>query len=125
MIHKKILLIEDDFDIGEIVKMTLDSKFNVLLKPDSKQLLTVINQFMPDVIIIDNFIGQENAKEILEKIKTEGFNLAIPIILFSAHQSIKQIAKEIGAADFIAKPFNLDELENCVNRVLLSAELKQ
>lgn len=119
---KKILVVEDDFDIGEIVTMTLNSKYDVLLKQDSKQLLDVIKHFKPQVIIIDNFIGQKNAKEILEEINADGFNLNVPVILFTAHPAIKEIAIEIGAADFLAKPFDLDDLENCVNRVLLTIE---
>lgn len=115
---KKILVVEDDFDIGEIVKMLLSSKYDVLLKQDSKQLLDVIKHFKPQLIIMDNFIGKKNAKEMLEEINTDGFSLNVPVILFTAHPDIKEIAIEIGAADFIAKPFDLYDFENCINRVI-------
>ncbi len=119
---KKILVVEDDYDIGEIVEMALSSKYDILIKQDSIQLLDVIKQFMPDVILIDNFIGHKEAKEIIKEINFDSKNLGIPIILFSGHPSIATIAIEIGAIDYLPKPFNLDDLDNCVARVLSTIE---
>jgi len=121
---KKVLIIEDDHDIGDITEMALNSKYNTLVKRDASQLIQVIQQFMPDVVLIDNFIGHKNATEIIEEIKSAGINLNIPMILFSAHQDIEIIATQIGAADFIAKPFDLYELHQCINRVL-SPDIKK
>jgi FixJ family two-component response regulator len=44
------------------------------------------------------------------------------MILFSAHQEIESIAKQIGAVDFIAKPFELEDLHNCMSRVFATVE---
>jgi len=122
---KKILIIEDEYDIGEIVEMTLSAKYDVLVKNDSRELTAVLKQFKPDVILLDNYIGNKDAQEILEEIKSEGFDLDVPMILFSAHQEIKKIAKQIGAVDFIAKPFDLDDLHHCMSRVFSSVQNKE
>ena len=115
---KKILIVEDDHDIGDIAEMVLSARYYTLVKRDTLHLTEVLKQFMPDVILIDNFIGQKDAKEIIEEIKSDGLILDIPLILFSAHQDIETIATQIGAVDFIAKPFELEELQQCVSRVL-------
>ena len=117
---KKILIVEDEYDIGEIVEMTLSTKYEVLVKNDSRELTVVLRQFRPDVILLDNYIGNKDAQVIIEEIKSEGFDLDVPMILFSAHHEIKNIAKQIGAVDFIAKPFNLDDLHHCMSRVFSS-----
>lgn len=116
---KKILIVEDDYDIGEIVEMALNTKYQVLVKRDTVQLVKVLRQYNPDVILIDNYIGQKDAVQIIEEINADGFHLVIPMILFSAHHNIQTIATQIGAVEFIKKPFDLDELDRCISRVLL------
>jgi DNA-binding NtrC family response regulator len=122
---KKILIVEDEYDIGEIVEMTLGAKYEVLVKNDSRELTAVLKQFKPDAILLDNYIGNKDAQEIIDEIKSEGFDLAIPMILFSAHEEIKSIARDIGAIDFIAKPFDLEDLHRCMSRVFLSIQNKE
>jgi len=122
---KKILFVEDDCNMGEIIEMALSTKYHVLVQKDNINLVAVLNQFMPDVILINYYIRQKNAIEIIEEIKSTGFNLAIPIILFSGHPDIAALAAQIGAAGFLSKPFDLDELYGCIGGVLFSIEQLQ
>jgi len=122
---KKILVIEDDFDIGEIVEMMLGAKYRVLLKRDSAKLVEVILQFEPDIIIMDNYVGEKYAKDMIAEINFSDHKIVAPVILFSAHSDIETIAKKIGASGFIPKPFELNDVHQCVNRVLLAIEQQQ
>ena len=122
---KKILIVEDDYDIGEIVEMTLSTEYQVLVKRDSERLTEVLKQYVPDVILMDNHVGRKDAKEMIEEINSGGFNLTVPIVLFSAHNDIEAIAAQIGATGYLEKPFNLDDLHQCVSSILLSAEQQQ
>ena len=119
---KKVLIVEDDYDIGEIAEMTLSTKYDVLVLQDSVHLKEALEEFRPNVILIDNYIGKKNAKEIISDLSSAGISLAIPLILFSAHHAIATIAEEIGAAGFIPKPFDLDELHQCVQQILVKHE---
>ena len=115
---KKILILEDDPDIGEIVEIALSPKYVTLVKRTDKGLQEHINSFQPDVMLIDNHIGQTDASVIISKIKAGENYKSIPFILFSGSNDIKALAEELGATAYLPKPFNLNQLYQCVENVL-------
>ena len=115
---KKILILEDDPDIGEIVEIALSPKYVTLVKRTDKGLQEHINSFQPDVMLIDNHIGQTDASVIISKIKAGENYKSIPFILFSGSNDIKTLAEELGATAYLPKPFNLNQLYQCVENVL-------
>ena len=64
---KRLLIIEDDLDFTNIIEMALVNKFTVQVKNDAYNLLEVLNNFMPDILLIDNHVGQKKAIEIVTK----------------------------------------------------------
>ena len=120
---KKILVIEDDFFIGEFVEMALTARYDVNIQKDSGNLVEVLSEFKPDLILMDNWVGQKNAEQIVAQITANGYQLTSPLILFSANPDIKEIAARIGAIDFLAKPFELDDLYNCISRNVSSIQM--
>ena len=115
---KKILILEDDPDIGEIVEIALSPKYVTLVKRTDKGLQEHINSFQPDVMLIDNHIGQTDASVIISKIKAGENYKSTPFILFSGSNDIKTLAEELGATAYLSKPFNLNQLYQCVENVL-------
>jgi DNA-binding response OmpR family regulator len=105
---KKILVVDDDRDILEIVSYILTSRgFNVSTHTTGLNVPEAVMQFSPDVILLDinlpGKLGTEVCKE-LKKIHS------IPVILFSAHAKEGKVIAECNADGFIAKPFDMEAL---------------
>ena len=114
---KKILLIEDDPDITEIIKLSLAGKYMVKARSDNQDLLTLLEDFRPDLIMIDYYIGQKKATEIMGGIKSLETYKDLPFILFSGHHDIRNLAGAMGASAWLAKPFSLAELYSTIEKV--------
>jgi two-component SAPR family response regulator len=80
-----------------------------------------MTNFLPDLIITDNFVEQKVAAEIIKEIRSQYFFSTIPVILFSGHPDIEKLSKEINANAHLSKPFTIQELNSCIDKV--SAEL--
>lgn len=115
---KKILVIEDDPDIADIMEIALGDKYDVVIKTDGYNVSTRVGDFSPDLIMLDNYIGQKQAKEIIAEIHLVNDHRSIPYVLFSGHEDITHIAKNINATAYLAKPFALDDLYKCVDGIL-------
>ena len=114
----KIFIIEDDEDISDILTLTLGNKYNLLIINDTNNLIARMSDFLPDLIITDNFVGQKVAVEIIKEIRDEHLFSNIPVILFSAHPDIKKLAEEIAANAYLSKPFTMEELNSCIDKVV-------
>lgn len=115
---KKILVIEDDQDIADIVEMALADRYVVQTETDNNHILRSFREFKPDLILVDNQIGQRNATEVVSEIKAMDDYYNIPFVLFSGHEDIRRIADEIEAHAYLPKPFALVDLYNCIDVVL-------
>jgi len=114
---KKILVIEDDQDIAEIVEMALNHKYEIKTETDNRLILQAFDDFTPDLIVVDNYIGQMQANEVMQNIKNVSAYKNIPFVLFSGHHDIQRIAVEIAASGYIAKPFNLVDLQKYIDNI--------
>ncbi|AYL97548.1 response regulator [Mucilaginibacter celer] len=115
---KKILVIEDDPDIADIMEIALGDKYDVAIKMDGYDISDHVESFSPDLIMLDNYIGQKEAKEIIAEIHLVDDHRTIPFVLFSGHDDITRIAQHINATAYLAKPFALDDLYKCVDAIL-------
>jgi DNA-binding response OmpR family regulator len=111
------LVIEDDPDIADIMGIALSDRYDVEVKTDGYHVLSNIERFLPDLIMLDNYIGQKQAYEIIDEIRQELAYRSIPFVLFSGHDDIRQIAEKINATAYLPKPFALDELYDCIDGI--------
>ena len=107
----KILIIDDDPDIGNIVKMTLEFKgYNVLLLKSAVNCIEYIKNNSINMIIMDLLISGVYGVDICKALKADATLSSIPVMMMSAHPDAKRICTEAGANDFIAKPFDMLEV---------------
>ena len=110
----RILLVDDEKDIIEVTKVRLESNgFEVACAYDGLSALDKAKEIKPDIILLDLFMPVIHGYEVCKKIKENAETKDIPVILFSAglcKDSCPKEAKDVGAADFIAKPFDPGEL---------------
>ena len=115
----KILIIDDDPDILEVLQLTLQMEgFETKTNPRGEELFKEVSSFQPDVIILDILLSGSDGRVLCKKLKSEMGTKNIPVILVSAHPKAKETIKESGADDFIPKPFDIDDLLTRVEKQL-------
>ena len=110
---KKVLVIDDDLDVLEVVKLILTSYgFEVRLHDTGLNVPEIVLDFQPDLILLDIRLPGKSGTEICKELKEQ--DCVIPIILFSAHAMQTNFLDSFGADAFIAKPFDVKNLVNTV-----------
>lgn len=116
---KKILVIDDDADILDIVRETLIyEQFEVQTVNQSKNVMSVASLYRPDLILLDYRLGDGDGGEICRSFKKHPKFLHIPVILFSAYINAETELLGFGCDDVITKPFDLEVLIETINRLL-------
>ncbi len=108
--NNKILLIEDDYSISDALTFALRKEgFNVRQGFTGEEGLDLFNRFEPELVILDLMLPDMNGFDICKKIAGEN---SIPIIMLTARNDIvdKVLGLELGADDYITKPFDVREV---------------
>lgn len=114
----KILIVDDDHNIAELIRLYLEKEmYEVRIAYDGKKALEVFYQWAPDLVILDLMIPHINGYEVCKQIRKAG---NIPIIMLTARGETidKVLGLELGADDYIVKPFDPKELLARVKAVL-------
>jgi len=118
---KNILIIEDEADIREMLRLRLKKEGHDVLVADSGESgLAVALERRPDLILLDLMLPIMSGFEVLRKIKVERTVARTPIIIVSARgeESDIVVGLELGADDYVTKPFNMAVLIARVNALL-------
>jgi len=109
---KKVLVVDDDIGIRDIIKLILDDEgYEVNELDNGHQVESAIASWMPDVILLDVMLGDIDGRDICRHLKSEKNTASIPIIIISAthsHYTLPQ--KNCDANDYLEKPFDIDDL---------------
>lgn len=116
----KVLVVDDDLDILAVMQLLLKMKgFEVEVTTKGEETFQKVDVFKPNLILLDVLLSGYDGRIICKQLKTQDNTRHIPIIMFSAHPSAAESIKEYGANDFIAKPFDVNELISKVNNQLV------
>jgi DNA-binding response OmpR family regulator len=117
-VKRKVLIIENDADIRDIVDYILIAEgFSTLSIPEPETMEHIL-QFDPHVILIDEFINNKPGHRLCLKIKNTKQLNHIPVIVLSTANDIELIATECHANDYICKPFDVKDMVAKVVKVL-------
>src|SRR5256885_6691002 len=109
--RKKILVVDDESDILEFLKVILEEEGYTVVTSDKGEYLEQLhNGGLPDLILLDVLLSGKDGCEIVKHLKSQEETRYIPVIMFSAHPSAEETARQAGAEDFLAKPFDIDVL---------------
>jgi DNA-binding response OmpR family regulator len=117
----KVLVIEDDTHIWKIIEYKLKKeKHELTWANDGLKALDILKTLKPDLIISDIMVPYMDGIQILKKIKAKDELKDIPVIMLTSKAQEKDIVKglELGAQDYMAKPFSPAELLLRVNKAL-------
>jgi DNA-binding response OmpR family regulator len=108
---KRLLVVDDEPDILEFLQIILEEEGYAVVTSDKGEYLEQLhNGGLPHLILVDVLLSGKDGREIVKYLKSQEETKHIPVIMFSAHPSAEETARQAGAEDFLAKPFDIDSL---------------
>lgn len=121
----KLLLADDSITIQKVVELVLaDEGFEIKAASNGEDALALIPSFKPDIVLADIEMPKMNGYNLCEKIKANPATRAIPVILLAgAFEPLDhELAKKVGAEDFLIKPFESEDLISKIKASLGAAK---
>ena len=118
---KKVLLAEDNTTLALLLKFRLEKEgYELLMAEDGKVAIELLEEHTPDLILTDIMMPFVSGLELISHVRNELNMQAIPIIVFSAAGQEEMVLKafNLGANDFMGKPFSPNELVIRIKRLL-------
>ncbi len=117
---KRILLVDDDAEIVESLRLALESNgYTVLIARDGNQGLALSERENPDLVILDMMMPKRSGFLVLEKMRrTRDTPLRVIMITANEGSRHKAYAEMLGVDDYIRKPFPMDRLIESVHRLI-------
>jgi len=121
----RLLIVEDDFDISNMLKIYFTGQnYEVDIAPRGMVALEKTRQNMPHLIVLDIMLPDIDGFEVCKNLRTSTRTSHVPIIFLTQkdERSDKLQGLELGADDYITKPFDIEELKLRVQRAITRAE---
>ena len=118
MLDTKILVIDDDINICELLKIYLENEgYEIKIANDGMEGLNYFKMYEPDLVLLDIMLPKKDGWQVCREIREIS---AKPIIMVTAKGEVfdKVLGLELGADDFVVKPFDMKELSARVKTVL-------
>ncbi|MFV2067210.1 MAG: response regulator transcription factor [Pirellulales bacterium] len=118
--RKKILIVDDDYEIVESLRMALEANgYSVLIARDGNQGLAMAEREDPDLVILDMMMPKRSGFLVLEKLRrTRPIPMRVIMITANEGSRHKAYAEMLGVDDYIRKPFPMDRLMESIGRLL-------
>jgi len=119
MDKKKILIVDDDLATLEAVSIIFE-EFGYLVKiaETTDHIITEVENFQPDLIIMDVSIPAIGGVEATRLLKSKKVYRNIPVLLITANNDIDLFSKQAHADAYLPKPFDIDKLEKMVAKLI-------
>lgn len=116
--NRCILVVDDDPAILELLQAILDYEGYLVHTSPSGSIFQHIQRALPDLILLDVLLSEIDGRVLCRQLKLNALTKHIPVVLFSAQVKKEQALGEWGADDFLAKPFDIQELLQVVRKHL-------
>jgi CheY-like chemotaxis protein len=124
---RKLLLADDSITIQKVVELVLaEEGFEIKAVNNGEEALAIVGQFRPDIVLADIDMPKMNGYQLCDKIKADPATRAIPVLLLAgAFEPLdEELAKNVGAEDYIIKPFESQELISKINSAIAVEEME-
>jgi len=117
-----VLVVEDDPDLGEAIVSYLkeEEAFDAKLARDGDEAMRLVDDMAPSVMVLDLMMPRRDGFSVLRELRADGRIGSLPIIVVTAIFGLSErlYATELGAADYITKPFELADLADRIRALL-------
>ena len=116
-----VLVVEDDPALGDVIVTALkDDGLDAKLAQDGDEAMRDVDDLSPSVMVLDLMMPRRDGFSVLRELRADGRISNLPVIVVTAIFGISErlYASELGAADYITKPFDLDDLVGRVKALL-------
>lgn len=115
---KRILVVEDDTEVAMLLQSVLANYQYDVEMADDLSVLQASREHLPDLILLDLYMPSVSGDEAAQRLQALPETADIPIVLMSGASDIARRAAQLGAAGYLRKPFDLDDLLAIVERVV-------
>ena len=118
MALEKVLVVDDDPNICDVLRMYLENEgYSVILSYDGEEALVKFNALKPDIILLDVMLPTLDGWQVCREVRKKS---SVPIIMITAKGDTfdKVLGLELGADDYLTKPFYLEELKMRIQALL-------
>jgi CheY-like chemotaxis protein len=121
---KKILVVDDEPSVVRVIEARLKANdYVVSTASNGQEALTKLPTVKPDLILLDVLMPVMGGFDFLKAIKKDPFSADIPILVITARGAMKDVFQGMGADDFMAKPFESEDLVRRVKNLLIKKAL--
>ena len=119
LVMQKILVVDDDKDLLEMVEMTLSRLgYHITTLAKGSGFFNVVESIRPDIILLDIFLGDADGRNLCYQMKLQPVYEKIPVILYSAGHIPRSTIEHSKADEFMIKPFEIKHLTEKVKKLL-------
>ena len=119
---KKILVVDDEPAVRKLMEQFLTGRgYEVRLAENGRLALAALDTFAPDLVLLDMHMPELDGVETLKGLAAR--SPALPVIMVTVNDDVETTSRliQLGAADYVPKPFNLDYLEQAITIQLSAA----
>ncbi len=122
MSMSKVMVVDDSQDIAESLKALMDKEgYETDTASDGEELLNKVEDFQPDLVLLDVMMPGLSTREILDRLKERGMKsfkiILITVVRFS-EEEIQQLMRDSNIVDYITKPFDVMDVSKRVEKAL-------
>ncbi len=123
---RRLLIVDDEPDLAELIKFRLEKAgYAINIAHNGKEGLALALKQLPDMIITDVLMPEMDGYEFYKELKKKKETEDIPVIILTARGGMEDSFKGLGVDDFMAKPFNSEELLKKIERLFKIIEAKE
>ena len=126
MPDRTVLVVDDDPVILKLLEVNFEMEgFSVITAGDGDEGLHAIREQRPDAVVLDIMMPKLNGLEVLEAARADPATKNVPIVLLSAKAQASEVQRglDLGADDYVTKPFDPIDLVERVNAVLHNSQI--
>ena len=119
-----LVVADDDSDILRLLERRLSRRgYTVVTAANGRAALDAVRRTRPDAVVLDRLMPAMSGEEVCAALKADERTAAIPVVLLSAQASEREIVEGfgVGADDYLTKPFDLEELDERLRRLVAGA----
>ncbi len=121
MATKRILVVEDEEKIRQLLHRFLEPDYDVLVAEDGRRAVELAKAHRPNLILLDIRLPKLNGLDVLRLLKMSEDTVSIPVVILSGIGESGSLldAEMLGAVDYLIKPFDLNDVRDMVQRYLV------